>query len=168
MSILFQPCCSNLAGSALLQGIMDLCQMALFNAESSIRSQIAPDRIYRHELFSPGCSIFCPSSVLRLQFVFCIFQVAPFSVPAVYASSIICMVSLRCIIALFYELLMEVSNPAQSQEKVQKFVQVHYPVHLTPENCLASTFIVGNFASALPSSAPTYSNSRRRKIVQVH
>ena len=35
-------------------------------------------------------------------------QVAPFSVPAVYASSILCMVSLRCIIALFYELLMEV------------------------------------------------------------
>ena len=120
MSILFQPCCSDLAGSALLQGIMDLCQMALFNAESSIRSQIAPDRIYRHELFSPGCSIFCPSSVLRLQFVFCIFQVAPFSVPAVYASSIICMVSLRCIIALFYELLMEVSNPAQSQEKLRR------------------------------------------------
>ena len=35
-------------------------------------------------------------------------QVAPFSVPAVYVSSILCMVSLRCIIALFYELLMEV------------------------------------------------------------
>ena len=36
-------------------------------------------------------------------------QVAPFSMASVYISAITSMVSLRCIIALFYELLMEVS-----------------------------------------------------------
>ena len=39
------------------------------------------------------------------------FQVIPHSKATIYISSIGCMLSLRCIIALFYELLMEVHYP---------------------------------------------------------
>ena len=55
-------------------------------------------------------------------------QAAPFSLVSVYTSAIVCMVALRCIIALFYELLMEVGRVGAVHP-----LQVHYPVpeHLT-------------------------------------
>ena len=89
---------------------------SLKSFESNARSQmtshmILPTRAVRPLLKNVQDANFQRQSLLRSG---CSHQVAPFSVPAVFASSIICMVSLRCIIALFYELLMEVS--AQSPD----------------------------------------------------
>ena len=89
---------------------------SLKSFESNARSQmtshtILPTRAVRPLLTNVQHANFQRQSLLRSG---CSHQVAPFSVPAVFASSIICMVSLRCIIALFYELLMEVS--AQSPD----------------------------------------------------
>lgn len=71
---------------------------------------------YLSDLFSGRlktfiCTFLSISLVAAVWLALICFKVAPFSVPAVYASSIVCMVSLRCIIALFYELLMEVHYP---------------------------------------------------------
>ena len=96
---------------------------SLKSFESNARSQmtshmILPIRTVRPLLKNVPDANFQRQSLLRSG---CSHQVAPFSVPAVFASSIICMVSLRCIIALFYELLMEVSA-------LMLKVQVHSPV----------------------------------------
>lgn len=71
---------------------------------------------YLSDLFSGRlksfiCAFLTLSLAAAVWLALLCFKVAPFSVPAVFASSIICMVSLRCIIALFYELLMEVHYP---------------------------------------------------------
>ena len=57
------------------------------------------------------CSFLTISLAAALWLALLCFEIAPFSKPAVYIAAIVCMVSLRCIIALFYELLMEVHYP---------------------------------------------------------
>jgi len=57
------------------------------------------------------CCFLAVSLAAALWLALLCFEIAPFSKLSVYISSITCMVSLRCIIALFYELLMEVHYP---------------------------------------------------------
>ena len=133
MYIFLQPCCSSLARAALFQGpllfISSIKNVQLLPIPETkcdrvtqiiwVKCEITDDISY--DITDQSCQTpsdkcaryanFQRQSLLRSG---CSHQVAPFSVPAVFASSIICMVSLRCIIALFYELLMEVS--AQSPD----------------------------------------------------
>jgi FLVCR family MFS transporter len=57
------------------------------------------------------CSFLTLSLATSIWLALLCFRVAPFSLAAVYTASIVCMVSLRCIIGIFYELLMEVQHP---------------------------------------------------------
>ena len=57
------------------------------------------------------CCFLTVSLAAALWLALLCFEIAQFSKLSVYIASITCMVSLRCIIALFYELLMEVHYP---------------------------------------------------------
>ena len=89
--------CSRVCSSLLCCSL--LCSSLLF-------SKIFPDPFAQFPKLPNSCWWRCwaegSASVLPVQ-------VAPFSMASVYISAITSMVSLRCIIALFYELLMEVS-----------------------------------------------------------
>ena len=66
---------------------------------------------FRGHLKTTICCFLAVSLAAAIWLALLCFEVAPFSKLSVYISSITCMVSLRCIIALFYELLMEVHYP---------------------------------------------------------
>ena len=77
--------------------------MNMFNSRIS-------DKFAGH-LKSTICCFLTVSLAASIWLALLCFEVVVFSKWAVYISAICCMVSLRCIIAIFYELLMEVHYP---------------------------------------------------------
>merc|ERR1712133_103281 len=88
-----------------IQAIIISCAV-IMNISNSYISDLFSGRLKTFICSFHGISLICSIWLAMLCS-----EIVPVSKAAVYISSIGCMVSLRCIIALFYELLMEVHYP---------------------------------------------------------